>query len=274
MVPRFLLSGAALLVASCAVSTALAGEAPPLAPPPSPTTAAAEPTDATLLLEIDELDAHVFLDGVPVDVPAVRGRCVVTPGHHVIEARKEGWPPQRSVIDVRAGETTGVVLRLVPLSAEAIGYDETVTDAKRTANTDPYRLPLLLTGAALSVAGLGIGVGLNLAANGKEDDAHADQTAIARSGGTTSSCYSPTPAAAPTCAALHDALTARDGYANVSVGAYIAGGAFAAATFAYLIWPAVAPAFGPEKHHLYFEAIRAVPTVGPGTGGVALMGAF
>jgi hypothetical protein len=274
MTPRFLFAGAALVFASFAASNARADDAKPPVPPPSPSTIVAESADATLLIEIDEPDAHVFLDGVPIDFAGVRGRCVVTPGRHVVEARKDGWPNQRSVIEARAGETTGVVLRIVPLSREAIGYDETVSDAKHAEHKDEYRLPLLLTGAALGVAGLGIGVGLNLAANGKADDAHASQAAIARAGGTTTSCYSPSPAFAPTCTALHDALTAHDGYANVSVGAYVAGGVLAAATVAYLVWPAIAPAFGPEKHHLYFEAIRAVPAIGPGTGGVAVMGAF
>jgi hypothetical protein len=274
MTPRFLFAGAALVFASLGATTARADDTKPPVPPPSPSATVAEPTDATLLLEIDEPDAHVFLDGVPLEFAGVRGRTVVTPGRHVVEARKDGWPNQRAVIEARPGETTGVVLRIVPFSKEAIGYDETVSDAKRAAPKDEYRAPLLLTGAALGVAGLGIGLGLNLAANAKADDAHAGQAAIARVGGTTSSCYSPSPTLAPTCAALHDALSARDGYANASIGAYIAGGALAAATFAYLILPAIAPAFGPEKHHLYFEAVRAVPAIGPGTGGVAVMGAF
>jgi hypothetical protein len=274
MLRRLLLSNAILLTGCLAASVASADEAP--RPTVTVTPPSAPAADAKLIIEVDEPRAHVSLDDRPLDDDEARRPQVVAPGHHVVEARVEGRPPQRQEVEVGAGQTSGVVLRLVPLSTDAIGYDAPVEGPRDHAHGETYRLPLLLGGAALAAGGLGLGVAMNATANARADEAHLAQATITRAGGTSSACASPPSPLVSTCSALQHALSARDLDANLSVASYVTGGVLAAATVTYLIWPVLSPVFHhhDEHHSSWLASVRPTPSVAPNGAGLVLGGSF
>jgi hypothetical protein len=241
--------------------------APAPGSPPSPAPGPA--LDATIIVEVDPPDANVALDGQPVEGALSAKRLPVSAGHHVVEARIAGRPPIRREVDVWAGGTAGVVLHVVPQSADAIGYDALQGEGPLQTDRDAIRLPLILIGAGVTVVALGLGVGFNLLAISNSNDGVAQQVVIGQAGATTSSCYAPAARFAQACTALHDDFVARDRNADVSVAAYATAGVAAAATIAYAVW-----SLPPERHRQWASSLRPAPIVGTSTGGFAVAGVF
>ena len=264
-----LFSGLSLfLFATAFTPSAFAQTLPPTAPAPEPSTPA--PTvGATIIIEVDSGEANVQLDGQPIEGALSAKRLPVIAGHHVVVASIAGRPPTHREIDVRAGETVGVVLHVVPLSADAIGYDAPQDDGPSPADHGAPRLPLILLGAGVSLVALGLGLGFNLAANSDSNEAVAQQIVIGQAGGTTSTCSTPAARFAPACTGLRDDLVARDQNADVAVAAYATAGVAAAATIAYAVW-----ARSTEGHRRWLSSLRPAPIVGTSTGGFAVAGVF
>ncbi len=193
----------------------------------------------------------------------------VSAGHHVVEVRIAGRPPIRREVDVGAGGTAGVVLHLVPFSADAIGYDEPQEERPAPTDRGAASLPLILTGAGAALVALGVGIGFNLLATSNTNAAVAQHLVIGQAGGTTSSCNAPAARFARTCTALHDELAARDRDAYVSVAAYATAGVAAVATIAYAVWSVPS-----ERHRKWTSSLRPAPIVGASTGGFAVAGVF
>jgi hypothetical protein len=258
------------LVATGFAPSASAQAPPPTVLPPAPSTPAPDPTlDATLIIEVDPGGANVQLDGKPIEDGFSAKRLPVRAGHHVVEAHTAGRPAVRREVDVLAGGTTGIVLHVIPLSTDAIGYDEPEGEGPARTDRDPLRLPLLLAGAGVTLVALGVAAGFNLLAMSNSNDAVAQQVVIGQAGGTTSSCYAPTAGFARTCSALHDDLVARDRSSDVALGAYATAGVAAVATIAYAIW-----SIPPARHRRWTESLRPLPIVGSCTGGFAVAGVF
>ena len=250
--------------------SASAQTSPPTDPPREPSTPAPGPTlDATIIIEVDPGEANVQLDGQPIEGALTAKRLPVSAGHHVVEAHIAGRPPIRRAVDVWAGGTAGVVLHLVPLSADAIGYDAPQGERPAPTDRDATRLPLILTGAGVTIVALGLGVGFNLLATSNSNDSASQQIVVGQAGGTTSSCSAPMAGFARACTALHDELVARDRNADVAVAAYATAGIAAAATIAYAVW-----SLPPERHRRWTSSLRPAPIVGTRTGGFAVAGVF
>jgi hypothetical protein len=259
-----------LLFATGFAFSASAQTPPPMDPPRAPSSPAPGPTlDASMIIEVDPCEANVQLDGQPIEGGFSAKRLSVSAGHHVVEAHIGRRPPIRREVDVLAGGTAGIVLHVVPLSADAIGYDEPQGEAPAPAARDAIRLPLILTGAGVTLVALGLGAGFNLLATSSSNDAVAHQVAIGQAGGTTSSCYAPAAGFARACTALHDDLAARDRNADVAVAAYATAGVAAVATIVYAIW-----SLQPERHRKWTSSLRPAPIVGTSTGGFAVAGVF
>jgi hypothetical protein len=260
--------------AATAVAAAASAQAPPPSDPPpsspSPAPAPATALDASVIVEIDSGDANVTLDGQPIEGALSGKRLPVSAGHHVVEAHVAGRPPIRREVDVSAGGTTGVVLHVVPLAADAIGYDAPEGQGPLPPDHGSPRIPLILAGAGVSIVALGLGVGFNLLATSNSNDAVAQQTAIGRAGGTTSICHGPASGFAQACTALHDELVARDRNADIAVAAYATAGVAAAATIAYAVWSIPKE----ERHQRWTSSLRPAPIVGANTGGIAVLGVF
>jgi hypothetical protein len=223
---------------------------------------------------VDDGDAAVDVDGRALQPDRFSRPIDIAPGHHVLTARKTGFTTSRREVDVAAGGTVGVVLRLEPMSPEAIGYDAPEgggAHGNGDGTAASYRVPLLITGTAVSLVALGAGIALNLAANQKADYAHAEQGAIAGAGGTTSTCLVPPAGFGAACGTLHDALVARDRDANLAIAAYATGGVVAAATIAYAVWPLLRPE---KRRSTFASSVRPAPMVGPSVGGLAIAGVF
>ncbi len=242
-------------------------------PPHEPPTPAPGPTlDATIIIEVDPGESNVQLDGQPIEGAHSAKRLPVNAGHHVVEAHIAGRPPVRREVDVLAGGTAGVVLHVVPMSTEAIGYDAQEGAGAALTDRDATRLPLILTGAGVTIVALGVGIGFNLLATSNSNDAVSQQIVIGQGGGTTSSCYAPPAGLARTCTPhLHDDLVARDrNAADVAVvAAYGTAGVAAVATIAYAVW-----SLPPERHRRWTSSLRPAPIVGMSTGGFAVAGVF
>ena len=69
--------------------------------------------------------AAVSLDGEPVGAPESDGLVRVQPGPHVIEARLEGYAPERREVTVDQGESRQVVMTLQPIPASPFVERET-----------------------------------------------------------------------------------------------------------------------------------------------------
>jgi hypothetical protein len=267
MLMRPLFGLSLFLFATAVTPAAFAQTLPPTAPSPELSTPA--PTlDATIIIEVDSGEAKVHLDGQPIAGALSGNASPVIAGHHVVEAFTSGRPPIRREVDVPAGGTVGVVLRVVPLSADAIGYDAPKKDPPRP-DRGPPRLPLILVGAGVSIVALGLALGFNLGANAKSNDAEAQQIVIGQAEGTISSCNAPTLRFAPACTALHDDLVARDENADVAVAAYATAAVAAAATIAYAIW-----SIPSEGHRRWTSSLQLAPILGTSTGGFAVAGVF
>lgn len=267
------LSLSAFLVATAVTPPAFAQTPPPAAPlgeasTPTPAPSPAPTLDAMILIEVDSGEASVLLDGQAVDGAHSVKRVPVLPGHHVVEASVPKRRPIRREVDVLAGGTVGVVLHMVPLSTDAIGYDAPQEDAPGVNRSAP-RLPLILAGAGLSLVALGLGIGFNLAANSNSNSAVAQQITIGQAGGTTSSCSTSAGRFAGACTALRDDLTSRDQNADVAVAAYATAGVAAAATIAYAFWSRAR-----EGHPTWTSSLYPAPIIGASTGGVAVAGVF
>jgi hypothetical protein len=264
--PFFALS--LFLFATAVTPSAFAQTLPPTAPSPELSTPAPA-LDATIIVEVDSGDANVHLDGQPIAGALSGNRSPVMAGHHVVEAFAAGRPPIRREIDVPAGATVGVVLHVVPLSVDAIGYDAPKEDGPPRPDRGPPRLPLILIGAGVSIVALGLALGFNLAASAQSNDAEAQQVVIGQAEGTTSTCNTPTRRFAPACTALHDDLVARDQNADVAVAAYATAAGAAAATIAYAVW-----SIPTEGHQRWTSSLRPAPIFGTSTGGFAVAGVF
>jgi hypothetical protein len=123
----------------------------------------------------------------------------------------------------------------------------------------PNRPPKALTVslAALGVAGLAVGIGLTVAANGKASD-------VARLQLGKSACLTPG-ASASQCATLHDAASSKVTLSNAAVSTFLAGGAFALVTAGIGIWVATGPKAAP---------VLVVPVAGADRAGLAVVGAW
>ena len=220
-------------------------------------------------LEVDVQEAHVSIDGLAVGQAPFVDPVFLAPGHHTFTAQTPGRAPARREIDVRAGESTALVLRVIPLRADAIGYDAPTDPIAAATEPRTRSTPLILGGASVAFVALTTALALNLAANAQANIARRAQASIHDAGGSASACTGPTAPYARDCSTLHDALGSRDTYANASIAGYVVAGAAAVATIAYVVWPAQSA----EKRG-WVSSVRPAPMVGAGTGGLQLTGKF
>lgn len=224
---------------------------------------------AAVGLEVDVQDANVSIDGLALGHAPFADPLFLAPGRHTFTAQTPGRAPMRREVDVRAGESTALVLRVIPLRADAIGYDAPTDPIAAAAEPRTRSTPLILGGASIAFVAFTTALALNLAANAQANIARRTQTSIHDAGGSASACTAPTAIYARDCSTLHNALSSRDTYANLSVAGYVVASAAAVATIAYVVWPAE----GREKRG-WVSSVRPSPLVGTGTGGLQLTGKF
>jgi hypothetical protein len=121
--------------------------------------------------------------------------------------------------------------------------------------------------AGLAVVGIGLGVGLTVAANGKSQAA-TDQLNELKIHTPTSYRVCGTgkfPLNERGCAELKDALRAQDRLTNAAALGYVVGGVAAVGAAAFLLWP---------RPHPGRVGVQVLPAIGSGRGGMVVQGSF
>jgi hypothetical protein len=191
--------------------------------------------------------------GVPL--PVDKGRHVI-----VVTATARVRGEQAEVIDADGAART---VTLVPPA-----WVNLPTEGTASGSTKRSAAPAVVLGL-LSAAAIGTGIGFIALSSSKGSDADAISSMITAQHGACVSrwgSFQPIP-----CANLEEKLNERDLFHNVAVGAFIGGGAAAAGTVLYLLWPsprAKTPA--PFVAH----DIRLTPTLGPVGNGLLVSGSF
>lgn len=194
--------------------------------------------------------ADVWIDNQRVGKTPLAAEMFVLPGKHTVRASLEGYEPVSQTIVVDQGGSREVALALQRL---AVQRSDASGPRKSTA--------LIVSGAVVSAAAVGAGVGLTLAANGKGNEATGMREGLKH-----------LEAGCPTlnsdqCAQTKEALATQSLFSNLALASFIVGGAAGVATFGYALWPTAG------KSSQKF-GVQVVPIVATSQGGLEVTGRF
>ncbi len=193
----------------------------------------------TATIQVNVEGAAVLVDGVPVGSSPVEGDVFVDPGQRTFEAKKEGFAPARTVLDIKAGSEPSVALELRKVEP---GVSWTLNKK------------LLYTGIGVTGGLALVGVGLGVIAN---NVIFAKAEAMQREDG----CLGYN-ACKQEFNAWHDTRISLN---YVAIGAYIGAGIAGAATLIYVL---------KAKKQDDGAVPRAALMVGPGGGALVFTGRF
>ena len=228
---------------------------------------------ATLAIRVSAAGAEVFVDEKSVGRAPLVSEVFVDAGAHAIDARLSGYDDARQTLTVTKGSEQEVSLTLVattpvvPVSAvppSSVGPGPSPPRRSsqgtrpRGASSDPVPV-LLIASGVLAGAGLSVGIGLTVAANGQGADA---ATLRAKLGGQ----FACSGEATVDCATLKAKLVDESTLSNAALASFAAGGVFVLATVGLGVWRIKTPAAP--------TAIRVMPVVGNRDGGLVLFGAW
>ncbi|HEU5073560.1 MAG TPA: PEGA domain-containing protein [Polyangiaceae bacterium] len=201
---------------------------------------------ASLRFDVDPDGARVFVNGVDVGTTPLDRDIFVLPGTQVVELKLENHHALRREIPASAGESRSLQLRLARLEAAdpAAGSGPVVhEDAASARSTEVVsdqvstRSLALVSGAVLTAAGAGVGLGFYL--QGAKLD---DEASVLREGIETDGASDPNPCATGShtaCAQLDDTVDRRNRAWTISTVGFVSMGAFGLGTLAaWLWWPA------------------------------------
>jgi hypothetical protein len=202
------------------------------------------------------------VDGKQVGTSPIKTPVFVDPGRRTIEATLDDYETAKKTIDAAKGSSQEVKLSLVPKPKP------TPKIAEQGWRPSPI---LYAIGGGAALVGLGIGVGMTVAANG--ESAHADELRATVSG--SSACYRPTVGLAQTCSELLGSLESQDTFTNAAIGGFVVSGLFAAGTAGLLAYSLTRPPASDEKGTPPAAAVmRIVPVVDATQGGVSIVGTW
>jgi hypothetical protein len=226
-------------------------------------------------VRVDIEGAEVLVDGQSIGKSPLAEALVLEPGAWQFEARKDGYTPARQSLAVKPGETLEVALKLVPLPpAEtpkpAVGPEQGTETPPADPGPPPpkWRTWAMIGGAGLTAVGLGVGVGLTVAANGKSKEANDRLVAMKDTTPTTYTLCGPKgfPLNKTGCTELKDTLSAQDRMTNGAVAMYVIGGVAALGTAALYLYP--------RFQRKRATGVLIMPAVGSGQKGVVVSGSF
>lgn len=177
----------------------------------------------------------------------------LVPGSRRLVLRKEGYEGASQTVEIAKGSALAVSLTLtkraaVPPTAAGPTPPPPPAAAPSSASSEPSRSVVpVVVGGVLVAAGLAIGIGATLAANGNANDAQNLRTSLDAQStpqqvATSSVCYAPSGALADQCAALKSALISEDHAHNLAVAGFVGAGVALVGTAAYLVfWPKPKP---------------------------------
>lgn len=203
-----------------------------------------------LKVRVSVQGADITVDGRPIGVAPLADEVFVDPGKHSIEARLGDYEAGRAEVEVARGASKEVMITLVK-------------KAVPSASGGP-RMAFIIPGAVLAAGGIVVGAALTAAANGESSAADSLRAKV----GSSSACAGAAASSAD-CSALMSNLKSRDSLTKGAFASFVIGGAFALATTGLGVWAVTA-----SRDRREASAIRVVPTVGRGEGGVVLLGSF
>lgn len=236
-----------------------------------------------LNVQVRPSGAEVFVDGASYGPAPLERQVFVDPGRHRVRARLPGFLEEEREVDVGAGGTLDVALALKPVPARtatgapAKPREPSLQAASREASVpavrdEPRALQprtiVLLSGAALTLVGLGVGFGFTLDAAAAGDRAADLRTSLAAAGG---GCDADS--LASDCTKLHDAVDREDLGREIAGAAFAAAGIASAATLAaWFIVPDRKTEHGlaPANRTTW----RAAPMLSDSVRGLALFGTY
>ena len=174
----------------------------------------------TLRVTVTIDGAAVMLDGAPVGESPIRDTFYVTPGKHVVEARKDRYEPARTELEIAAGSSQ--VYRLSMVVARPLPEEPTAFDRAR-----PW---VIRGGVGLAVVGIAVGAGMAALANGDGNTAVGLRKDLGDRPICGASMTPLTTTQMTDCTKLVHTGSQQSTYANVSVGLFVVGGVAALAT--------------------------------------------
>jgi PEGA domain len=231
--------------------------------------------EVNVTVNIDRV--QVFVDSVLVGVAPLELPLFVTPGNHIIEAKRDGYTTATQSITATTGSTqkATLTLELLPSSKpEGNGAQGTgnasaggvvvppggsgvVTPHGGEGPVAPDPVWMAVTGG-LAAVGVGFGIGFTVAANGKGDDA----VALQQPGGSAACSGS----MAPACTDLFAAREDQSELANAALVSWLLGGAFALGTAGLAVWTWTGSGSSRQS------AVQLEPAVSATHGGVLIRG--
>lgn len=201
---------------------------------------------SSLKLEVNPDGAEVFVNGVSLGTTPLERDVFVLPGTQTVELELEGYRSLRREIPASAGESRSLQLRLErldpsapPTGSTAVTHDapSSLPPADVSTNGVSARSIALLSGAVLTAAGAGVGLGFYL--QGAKLD---DEASVLRDDVEAESAPDPNPCATasnPACSQLDATVDRRDHAWTVSTIGFVSMGVFGLGTLAtWLWWPA------------------------------------
>lgn len=176
--------------------------------------------EAHKLVGTVELSPSLPTATLAVDGEPLAGKVAyLTPGVHTVTASAEGYPEKSVKVTARAGERQVVAIALAKAGEQ--GPDDGPKPPPPDGGAEPWVVGI---GATLTVAAIASGIGLRVAAGGKEDDAAALEEQTLAAGGCSGICQD-----------VYTAYEDADGLYNASTGLLVTGGVLGVATILYAI---------------------------------------
>jgi hypothetical protein len=213
----------------------------------------------TLTIDVDAPGAEVLIDDVVIGRSPLAGPVFVEPGGRRIVARLSGRPDMTRTLLVEEGMEKKVGLSLALAEVAPVVPPVVVV---------PERRPIwpVVVSAVLGAAGLAVGAGLTVAANGKGADIRLLQAQV-KTGGSAYPCAGAQGGVGASCATLRELLAGRDGLSKAAATSLALGGAFGLVAAGWGGWLASTPRVDGANH-----SVRLVPTVGAREGSVVVIG--
>ena len=199
---------------------------------------------SSLRFEVEPAGAEVFVNGANVGTTPLDHDIFVMPGTQVVELRRSGYRDLRRELPAFAGESRSLALELEPLEAapatatplgQEAGSDQ--APAAPPASSVDSRSIALVSGAVLTAAGAGVGLGFYF--QGAKLD---DEASVLRERLQADSTTDPNPCAMTSnsgCAQLAQTVDRRDQAWTISTIGFVSAGVFGLGTLAtWLWWPA------------------------------------
>lgn len=219
----------------------------------------------TVKASVEGADRKV--DGRPL-APEER-RVFLAPGEHVFAASKPGAGAGEKKIFVSGGQEREVIVELAPDTAAPVPgvapepYRPPAPPPEETRDR-PSLVPGLVIGG-VGLVGVGVGVGLLVAAGSAGGDAETKAAGIRGEGGL---CDPVTSGFETACASFQDSLDQDATLSTAGAIALISGGVLLAGGVGWTIWAAT------SEGDAATARVQLAPEVGPGGGALRLRGAF